>query len=91
MRDDSTDIYFGAVGVGEEVEGREPMSGQSSCALGRRMREDCWTLSMQPQMGIWLCEATDTTWWGLTRESSSFQVLSLQHPTLDMAEELRTE
>ena len=47
-------------GVGE-VGGRErmPTSGQSFCALGRRM------LSTWPQVGIWLCEATDPTQqWG---------------------------
>jgi hypothetical protein len=41
--------------------GREPASSQSSCALGRRMREDCWTLSTRPRVNIWLCEATDPT------------------------------
>ena len=51
----------GAVGVGEEGGGREPTSGQSSCALGRRTQEDCRTLSTRPQVGIWLCEATDPT------------------------------
>jgi hypothetical protein len=35
----------GAVGIGEEGGGREPMSGQSSCALGRQMQEDCRMLS----------------------------------------------
>ena len=41
--------------VGRE---REPMSSQSSCALGRQIWEDCQTLSTRPRMGIWLCEAT---------------------------------
>ena len=44
-----------AVGVGE---GREPVSGQSSCALGRQTRKNCWTLSTWSRVGIWLCEAT---------------------------------
>ena len=40
------------------------MSGQSFCALGRQTREDSWMLSTGPQVGIWLCEATDPTRWG---------------------------
>jgi hypothetical protein len=43
---------------------REPVSIQSSCALGSQTQEDCWTLSTLPQVGIWLCEATDPTRWG---------------------------
>jgi hypothetical protein len=35
------------------------MSGQSSSALGRQ------TLSTWPQVGIWLCEATDPTQRGM--------------------------
>ena len=79
------------MGVGEEGVGRESMSGQSSCALGRRTQEDCWMLSTWLQVGIWLYEATDSTRRGLTRGSPRYQVLSLWHPTLDTAEELRTE
>lgn len=37
------------------------MSGHSSCALGRQTREDYRTLSTQPWVSIWLCEATDPT------------------------------
>jgi hypothetical protein len=48
----------GNEGGWEGGRGREPMSVQSSCALGRQMREDCWMLSNQPRVGIWLCEAT---------------------------------
>ena len=80
---------------GKEGSGREPTSRQSSCALGRRTLEDCRTLSMRPRVGIWLFEATDPTWrgwgWGWTRGSPWYQVLSLRHPTLDTAEEMKTE
>ena len=48
-----------AVGAGEEGVGREPVSGQSYCVLGRWMREDWQTLSTWSRVGIWLCEATD--------------------------------
>ena len=48
---------------GKEGRGREPASHQSSCALVGQMQEDCCTLSMQPQVGVWLCEATDATQW----------------------------
>ena len=51
------------MGVGEEMGEREPTSGQRSCALGRQTQEDCWMLSKQPRVGVWLCEATDPTWW----------------------------
>jgi hypothetical protein len=61
------EVHCRAVGVGGEGDGREPTSGQSSCALGRRTWEDCWTISMRPRVGIWLCEATDPTRWGLDR------------------------
>jgi hypothetical protein len=44
--------------VGKEVGGREPISGQSSYALGRWTWADCQTLSTQPRVGIWLYEAT---------------------------------
>jgi hypothetical protein len=44
-----------------------PESHQSSGALGGQTREDCWTLSMQPWVGIWLCEATDPTWQGVDK------------------------
>jgi hypothetical protein len=74
-------IGCGAVGVGEEGGGRELVSSQSSCTLGRWTREDCRMLSTLPRVGIWLCEATDPTrwevggveggWgWGWTRGSS---------------------
>jgi hypothetical protein len=49
---------WGAGSVGEEWGGREPVTHQSSCALGRQMQEDCQTLSTWPLVGIWLCEAT---------------------------------
>ena len=55
------------MGVEEEGGGREPTSGQSSCALSKQMREDCWTLSTQPRLGIWLCEATEPTWCGVDK------------------------
>lgn len=37
------------------------MSHQSSCALGRWTREDCWALSTWPWVDIRLCEAADPT------------------------------
>ena len=54
----------GAVGIGEEGGGREPMSSQSSCALGRQMQEDCRMLSTffffnwgsSPQICVGLCQ-----------------------------------
>ena len=48
-------------------------------------------LFTQPWVGIWLCEATDPTWQGVDKGQPPYQVLSLWHPILDMAEELRTE
>ena len=51
--------------VGEERGGREPMSGQSSGVLGRRMWKDCWMLSLWPHVGIWLREGTDPTGHGV--------------------------
>ena len=53
--------YVGYGGVGERGGGREPLSLQSSCALGRQTWEDCQMLSTWPQVGSWLCEATDPT------------------------------
>ena len=82
-------IFCRAEGVGEEGGGREPMSCQSSSALGRRTQEGCQMLSTWSQVGIWMCEATDSTQWGYTRGSPRYQVLILWHSTLDMAEELR--
>ena len=79
------------VGVGGGG-GRETTSGQSFCALGRQMQEYSWTLSTRPQVGIWLCEPTDPTQHGgVDKGQPPYQVLSLWHPTLDIAEELRTE
>jgi hypothetical protein len=60
-------VGCGAVGVWEEGGGREPGSSQSSCALDEQTWEDCQMLSMQPRVGIWLCEATDPTWWGVNK------------------------
>ena len=48
-------------------------------------------LSTQPPVGIWLYEATDPTRWELDKGQPPYQVLSLWHPMLGMAEELRTE
>ena len=79
------------MGVWEEGIGREPASGQSSGALDGWTQGDCQKLSMQPLVGIWLCEATDPTSRGMDKGKPLYQVLSLWHPTLDMAEELRTE
>ena len=48
-------------------------------------------LSSWPRGGIWLSEATDSTQQGVDKGQPRDQLLSLQHPTLDKAEELRTE
>jgi hypothetical protein len=73
--------------------GRErAQSGQSSCALGRQTMEDCEMLSIRPQVGIWLCEATDPAQHGVGQGEGRgnppppYQVLNLWHPTLDTAE-----
>ena len=50
------------------------MSHQSSCALGRQMWEDCQMLSL---VGIWLCEAADTTRQGVNNGQPQYLVLSL--------------
>jgi hypothetical protein len=76
---------------GKEGSRRKPVSYQFFGALGGQMREDCWMISMRPQVGIWLCKATDPTWRVVERGSSRYQVLSLWHRTLDTMEELRTE
>ena len=59
------------------------------------MQEDCQTLSTWPQVGIWPSEANNPTQrgrgGGMDKGQPLYQVLSLQHPTLDTAEELRTE
>jgi hypothetical protein len=47
----------------KEGSGREPESCLSSSALGGQKQEDCWMLSTWPGVGIWLCLATDHTWW----------------------------
>ena len=60
-------------------------SQSSSCALGRQMQEDCQMLSTWPWVGIWLCEATDPTQRGMDKGQPLYQILSLWHPTLDMA------
>ena len=76
---------------GKEGSGRELASGQSSIALGRQEREDCRTLSTWPRVAVWPWEGTDPTRWVVEKGSSRHQVPSLQHPTLDTPEELRTE
>ena len=48
--------------IGKKGGGREPATSQSSCALGGWRWEDCQTLSTWSWVGIWLCEATDSTW-----------------------------
>jgi hypothetical protein len=53
------------------------------------MQEDCWTLSMCPGWASGFVKLLGVGEW--TRGSSQYQVLRLWHPTLDMAEELRTE
>jgi hypothetical protein len=70
-----------------------PATCQSSCALGAREflcsgRADTGGLldtSHSAQVGIWLCEATDSTQQGVDKGQPLYQVLSLRHPTLDMA------
>ena len=76
---------------GKEGSGRELASGQSSIALGRQEREDCRTLSTWPRVAVWPWEGTDPTRWVVDKGSSRHQVPSLQHPTRDTTEELKTE
>lgn len=83
--------YVGLWTLGKGRRERVPESHQSSCALGRQTQENCGMVSIQPRVGIWLCEATDLTWWGVNKGQLPYQVLSLRHPMLNMAEELRTE
>jgi hypothetical protein len=66
-------LYCGALSIGEEEGRREPVSGQSFCALGRQTREDSWMLSTGPQVGIWLCEATDPTQRGVNKGQPRYQ------------------
>lgn len=70
------------MGVGEGV-------GVGENAQVRQMRENCRMLSTWPQVGSLLCEAIDPTQWGVDKGQSS--ITGSQSPTLDMAEELRTE
>jgi hypothetical protein len=67
-------VCVGGGGGGAWVEGkrggREPVTGQSSCALGGAGRgdaEDYWMLSTKPRVGIWLCQATDPTQRGVDK------------------------
>ena len=76
---------------GKEGSGRELASGQSSIALGRQEREDCRMLSTWPLLAVWPCEGRDPTRWVVDKGSSRHQVPSLQHPTRDTTEELKTE
>ena len=70
----------GDVGIGEEGEGENASVPPEFWFSGQTL-EGC------------LCESTDPTWWGggWTTGQPPYQVLSLWHPTLDTAEELRTE
>jgi hypothetical protein len=43
------------------------VSSQSSCALSKQAWEDCQRLSTWPQLGFWLCEATDPTQQGVDK------------------------
>ena len=79
------------VGVGEEWGEREPTPSQSSCAFGRQTRVDCQTLSMRPQVGCVKPLTPHGGGGGCGQGQPPYQVLSLWNPTLDMAEELRTE
>jgi hypothetical protein len=81
----------GTEGVGEEGEGREPTFGQSSCALGRQMQETVRRFPLCPGWASGCVKPPTPHGGGWTRGSPQYQVLSLWHPTLDMAEELRTE
>ena len=77
---------------GNKGSGEKPASRQSSGALDGWTWKDCHTLSMQPLMGIRPREAKESQLTGVwARGSPRYQVLSLQHPTLDSAEEQKTE
>ena len=61
-------VVCGAIrSMGKGGRERMPMSGQSSCALGRQMWEDFQMPFTSPWVGIWLCEATDPTQWGVDK------------------------
>jgi hypothetical protein len=80
----------GAMAVRKEGSRKEPVSCQSSFALGGWTWEDCLMLSMWPgwASGCVSPQIPHGLWW--TRGSSRYQV-SLQHPMLDTVEELRTD
>ena len=61
---------MGLSGVREEWGGREPMSGQSSCALGRQTQEDCWMLSTWSGVDIWLMKPLTPHGVGVDKEQS---------------------
>ena len=52
-------IVEGQLALGNKGSVRKPMSCQSSSTLGGQMWKDCCTLSTWPQVGFWLCEATE--------------------------------
>jgi hypothetical protein len=81
----------GAVGVGEGRGGREPVSSQSSSALGRQAEGLLDTFLAAPGWASGCVKPLTPHGGGWTRGSPWYQVLSLQHPMLDPAEELRTE
>ena len=75
---------------GKERSRREPDSRQSSSALGGQTQEDCTRFPRGPG-GRLLCEVTDPTRRVVDKGQSWHRVPSLQRPTQDTAEELRTE
>ena len=58
MEPTSAEVDCGAEGMGEKT-CVLPEFHQSSGALGGQDVEDCCTLSTWPQVGVWLCEATE--------------------------------
>ena len=50
---------------GKKGGGREPPDFQCS---GQADTEDCCLLSMQPWVGVWLCEATNPSPWRVDME-----------------------
>ena len=55
------------MGVGGEGRKRAHILPEFQCGQSGQTLEDCQILSMQPRVGIWLCEATNPTQWGVDK------------------------
>ena len=75
------------MGVGERGEGERTRVPPEFWCSGQADVGGLFTLSTRPQVGIWLCYATDPT----QRVVDKGQPQVPGRPQLDTAEELRTE